>query len=85
MVQGPTPEQYGRRILKVCRNYYFRAGEQLLPLMLYIALLFTNELQPEDVSDGLRWLVDNGYLEQRGLFQSGYTLTPKGAAALVGL
>ena len=54
MVQDLTPEQYGRRILKVCRNYYFRAGEQLLPLMLYVALLFSNELQPEDVSDGLR-------------------------------
>lgn len=82
MGQAPTPEQYGRRILKVCRTYYFRAGEQLLPLMLYVALLFSHELQPEDVSDGLRWLIDNGYLEQPGPFQSGYTLTPKGAAAL---
>ncbi|HEV8714280.1 MAG TPA: hypothetical protein VGX03_15820 [Candidatus Binatia bacterium] len=82
MMHGPAPEQYGLRILKVCRNYSFHAGEQLLPLMLYIALLFTNELQPEDVTDGLHWLVENGYLELRGPLQSGYTLTPKGAAAL---
>jgi hypothetical protein len=82
MVQGPIPEQYGRRILKVCRDNSFRAGEQLRPLLLYFALLGTNELQPEDLSDGLRWLVDHGYLEQRRPLQSDYLLTLKGFAAL---
>jgi hypothetical protein len=81
-VQDPIPEQYGWHILMVGRSYYLQAGGHLRPLLLYMALLVTHDLLPEDLSDGLRWLVEHGYLEPCGSFQSGYTLTPKGAAAL---
>ncbi|HEV8711632.1 MAG TPA: hypothetical protein VGX03_02245 [Candidatus Binatia bacterium] len=84
-MQGPTPEQCGRRILKVCRDNYLRAGEQLLLQLLRLSLLDTNEFPPEALIAGLQWLVDNGYLEERGPLQSGYVLTPKGFAALQGM
>jgi hypothetical protein len=80
--QGLTPEQCGQRILKVCRDNYIRAGEQVLPQLLRLSLLDTDELAPEALIAGLNWLVDNGYLEERGPLQNGYVLTPKGFAAL---
>lgn len=82
MSQYSTPEQYGRRILKVCSDNYIRSGEQLLPQKLYIALLATGELRPEDVTAGLDWLIEQGYLAQHTPPLSGYILTPKGYSVL---
>jgi len=76
-----TPEQCGRRILKVCADNYIWPGEQLLPQTLDIALVVTGELRPEDVTAGLQWLVEQEYLAQYTPSQSGYVLTPKGYAA----
>lgn len=78
----PTPEQCGRRILKVCKDNYIRPGEQLLPQVLRLALIDTNELPPEALIAGLQWLVDHGYLAERGPSRTGYVLTPEGFAAL---
>jgi len=75
-----TPEQCGQRILRVCRNNYLHVGEQLLPHLLVFALLDTKEFQEDEIIEGLHWLVNNGYLEQRGPLQSGYTLTAKGVS-----
>jgi len=82
MAQSPTSEQYGRRILKVCKDDYLCAGEQVLPQLLRLSLLDTHELPPEALIAGLHWLIDQGYLEKRGPLQTGYVLTPKGFAAL---
>ena len=82
MAQSLTPEQCGRRILKVYRDNYIRAGEQLLPRMLHIALIDSGELRFEDVVAGLQWLTHNGYVDDHDTLQNGYVLTPKGYAAL---
>jgi hypothetical protein len=74
-----TPEQCSRRILKVCRDNQLHPGELLLPDLLRLSLLDTDELEPEALIAGLQWLINNGCLEEHGPIRSGYWLTPKGA------
>jgi hypothetical protein len=85
MAQSPTPEQCGRRILKVCKDNYIRPGEQLLPQLLRLSLLDTDELSAEALIAGLQWLIGDGSLEERGLLQTGYVFIMKGYVLMMDL
>jgi hypothetical protein len=78
-VPALSPEQCGRRILKVCTDHHIRPGEHLLPELLALSLLAAEALESEAAIAGLNWLIEHGYLEARGPLRSGYVLIQKGA------
>jgi hypothetical protein len=83
MAHSSTPEAHGNYILTLCKKHQIRPQEQFLPQVLRLSLL-DPDLLPETLLAGLQWLLDHGYLEERGPLRTSYGLTAKGFAELSG-
>ena len=67
-----TPEDSGRTILAICDNHGVRSGG-------FIQLHHLLEiLQGTDLNEGLRWLVEKGFIDMKGSKIGPYYLTEAG-------
>jgi len=74
MATLPSPEELGRLILDIFKQKNLRAGEMMLEGRIK-TLWIENNGREDDLDSGLTWLIDNGFLEKRGL---AFFLTKKG-------
>ena len=80
MATLPTPEQSGGNILQIYKKYNIRPGEMLQIQVIKIKLMEMGK-RTEDFEAGLKWLVEQGYLEQKeGKSDRVIFLTQKGFA-----
>jgi|GEM_PF-1063731 hypothetical protein len=64
MAQEMTPEEVGRKILDIYKQENVKAGEMLPTQVIQTKWINAGE-RSEELSKGLKWLLDNDYLEQK--------------------
>lgn len=78
----PTPEESGRKILQIYNQDNIRSGEMMLMQAITVRWMKIGGKE-EDLNSGLKWLSEQGYLEQKeGELQTAIFLTESGFAEL---
>ncbi len=65
MAEIPTPEGCGRRLLEVYSERKIRPGEMIQDNYLQSHFVDTESKRADDLSKGLNWCCESGFLEQR--------------------
>lgn len=82
MATLPTPEESGRVILDIYGKFNVRPGEMLQTRTLLANWIKTG-LKNEDLANGLEWLGEQGFIEQKeGKSDDALFLTKIGFAAI---
>ncbi|WP_415904027.1 hypothetical protein ACMXYW_10580 [Neptuniibacter sp. QD48_55] len=82
MATLPTPEESGELILKIYEEFGVRPGE-MLQMRSLLAKWIHTDLRNSDLADGLQWLGERGFIEQKeGKSSDVFFLTEAGFAAI---
>jgi hypothetical protein len=81
MAQLPTAEECGRQVLSAYREKSVRAGEMLVVQVLRQSFR-SSPWQMEDLTTGLNWCIEQGYLSVDKQRPTKYFLTETGFAAV---
>lgn len=77
MPDEPTDEEVGMAILKIFGKFDVRPGDTLKYKYIF-GEIEDSKYRVKDINKGLKWLLDNGYIEEEEGRSDTYVLTESG-------